>query len=518
MSKTEEMFPDEPVVEVRERARKGLPKIQEVNRNQLVLRSTDIESLVEEDHRIRAIWDFVCRLDLRGFYEAIETEEGEAGRPAIDPRVLVTLWIFAYTQGVSSGREISRLCEYHPAYQWATGLQEINYHTISDFRTNNREALDQLFMSSLAILSQTGLVELITVSHDGCKIKANAKGASFHTRATLEDHLELAREHLKKMDEQGEQEVTERKRKAAQRAAREKKEKLEKALETLKELQEEKSAKEKEKVRVSETDPDARNMKQPNGGFDSSYNVQISTDTTEGMIVGLKVTAAGNDRGLLPEAVENIVKLTGKEPSRMLADSDFATRETILGFEEKGIELFSSVINQEGRSAGQYRRRGISEEFHSKHFLYNSESDTFICPAGKLLTYAKKEKDIGITRFYYIAQSSDCKSCPFKAQCTPGTDQRTVSRVWLDPTIEAFQAKMETPQAKEIYKKRSRYSEFTNAWIKEKFNVRQFRLRGLNKINMEMIWVALAYNICQWIRIARRKLNSPLPGVLLQSG
>ena len=91
MNKTEEMFPDEPVRKLSELSRKGPPKIQEINRNQLVLRPTDIERLVEQDHSIRSIWEFVCQLDLSGFYEAIQTEEGEAGRPAIDPQVLITM-------------------------------------------------------------------------------------------------------------------------------------------------------------------------------------------------------------------------------------------------------------------------------------------------------------------------------------------------------------------------------------------------------------------------------------------
>ena len=54
--------------------------------------------------------------------EAIEAVEGVAGRSAWDPRLLISVWIYAYTTGVSSAREISRLCRYHPAYQWLTGL------------------------------------------------------------------------------------------------------------------------------------------------------------------------------------------------------------------------------------------------------------------------------------------------------------------------------------------------------------------------------------------------------------
>ena len=75
--------------------------------------------------------------------------EGEAGRPVWDPKVLMSLWIYAYKDGVSSAREIARLCEYHPAYQWLTGMEVVNYHTLADFRVEHQQALDGLFIEVL---------------------------------------------------------------------------------------------------------------------------------------------------------------------------------------------------------------------------------------------------------------------------------------------------------------------------------------------------------------------------------
>jgi transposase len=51
-----------------------------------------------------------------------------------DPQLLISLWIYAYKDGVSSAREIARWCEYQPAYQWLSGLEVVNYHTLADFR------------------------------------------------------------------------------------------------------------------------------------------------------------------------------------------------------------------------------------------------------------------------------------------------------------------------------------------------------------------------------------------------
>ncbi|MBS3917265.1 MAG: transposase [Deltaproteobacteria bacterium] len=135
-------------------------RLKPINREQMVLRPMDVERLVSEDHEVRAIWEFVGRVDLSPYYEEVDAVEGEAGRSAFDPRLMISLWIYAYSKGVSSGREISRLCEYDPAYPWLTGLEPVNYHTLSDFRVDHKEVLDELFTEVLGLLSAEGLMSL----------------------------------------------------------------------------------------------------------------------------------------------------------------------------------------------------------------------------------------------------------------------------------------------------------------------------------------------------------------------
>jgi hypothetical protein len=60
---------------------------------------------------------------------------------------------------------------------------------------------------------------------------------------------------------------------------------------------------------------------------------------------------------------------------------------------------------------------------------------------------------------------------------------------------------METDEAKAIYRQRGEVAEFPNAWIKSKFGLRQFRLRGLVKVGMEALWACLTYTIKLWIRL-----------------
>jgi transposase len=289
-----------------------------------------VEKLVDLDHPVRAIWELVRRVNLEPFYAEIESVEGVAGRPVWDPRLLISLWIYAYKDGVSSAREIARLCEYHPAYQWLTGLEVVNYHTLADFRIRHKEALDQLFIEVLGVLSHEGLVTLQRVMHDGTKVKACASDKSFHRKATLQDHLRLAREQVEQMGDPESEELSQRVAKARQRALREKQQRLEEALKALDQIEASRSkALEKEKVRASRTDPEARVMLQAKGAYGPSYNVQISTDAQAKIIVGVGVTQAPTDAAELGPAVDRIEANLGKKPKQMVVDAGLTNQATL---------------------------------------------------------------------------------------------------------------------------------------------------------------------------------------------
>src|SRR5665213_297266 len=143
------------------------PLIRRINREQMCWRAVDVEQLIGEDHAARAIWELVGRLDLTGFYEGIECSEEEGGRPAFDPRLLISLWIYAYSQGIGSAREVARRCEWEPALQWLTGLEAVNYHTLASFRVQHRMELDEVFTQVLGLMSGEGLITLEQVVQDG---------------------------------------------------------------------------------------------------------------------------------------------------------------------------------------------------------------------------------------------------------------------------------------------------------------------------------------------------------------
>ena len=298
------------------------PLIRYVNRQQMSWRAVDVERLVDEGHLARAIWTLIGRMDPGQFYQSIESNAEEGGRPSFDPQLLISLWVYAYSQGIGSAREVARRCEYDPAFQWLTGLQEVNYHTLADFRVEKQKELDELFRQVLAALSKEGLITLDQVMQDGTKIRAQASPRSVHWENQIQTHLERARRRVAEMGDPQSEEASPREKQSRARARRERQERLEKSLEKLRTL---KAARSPHK-RVSITDPEARIMKQPDGGLALSYNAQLSTDASHGLIVGVRVTQAASDWEQLLPALEQIGQRLQQPPKQIVADAGYTTR------------------------------------------------------------------------------------------------------------------------------------------------------------------------------------------------
>jgi transposase len=481
------------------------PLIRYVNRQQMSWRAVDVERLIGEDHPARAIWTLVGRLDLSSFYRGIESSTEEGGRPAFDPQLLISLWVYAYSQGIGAAREVARRCEYDPSFQWLTGLQQVNYHTLADFRVEKQKELDELFRQVLTALSKEGLITLEQVMQDGTKIKALASTRSYQREGTIQGHLERARQRVAEMGDPRNEESSPKVKQARERARREQQERLESALEELQKLQERKNAKKaKSEMRVSTSDPQARVMHHSDGGLSLSYNAQISTDAAHGLIVGVAVTQAVNDYGQLLPAVDRIEERLEKEPQQMVADAGYTTRETIEDMAERKIDFLGSLTEKEKLS-----RAATMNCLPSSAFIYDRERDVYVCPEGKELAYdCRHTKTKGFAYYRYEAEWRDCQSCTRKLQCCPENQKqgRSVVRSEESAIVLAFRQKMASEAAQTQYRRRGRVVEFCHAWIKSKLGLRQFHVRGLVKVQMEMLWACLTYNLQHWIRL--RKLEA----------
>lgn len=483
-------------------------RLRTVNREQNMFANICIDELIPANHKARAIWELTERLDLGRFEEPIKSRKGNAGRAAWDPQLMVSLWVYAYSEGISSARRIERLMEWEPGFQWLGGLETVNHHTLSDFRVEQREALSDLFANLLGMLEAEGLLSLDRVMHDGTKIRAQAGVDTFRRKQNLTEHLERARKVVDAMGDPTAEEPESAQREAAKkRAARERCERLDAALEEWDKLAaQSRSEKEQEQIRVSTTEAEARWMKHGDNAIAPSYNAQLSTESQNKIIVGAHLSQCSSDAQSLMPGLEEIEENFGRHPAQVVVDGGFTNRDNIVGCAEKKVDLIGSLPDPRERSEAGMKSVGIDPAFAPHYFKILEDGERLECPGGCTLNYVRQSRKRGDLYHQFQAQGKDCRGCSYQPKCCPTQSEqgRTVSiRMGEREEVAAFRKRMAEADAQAIYRQRGPVAEFPNAWIKDKLGLRKFRLRGLVKAGTELVWACLTYNVMQWLRLTK---------------
>jgi len=332
-------------------------RLRTAQRDQPEFQLVDLDSLLSADHQARAVWTFVTALDLSELLVAIKAREGEPGRPPADPRILMTLWLYATLEAVGSARALAELCEAHVAYRWICGGVSMNYHTLADFRVAHVALLDRLLAQGVASLVSEGLVTLERLAQDGVRIRASAGAASYRRRDRLESLLSEAEARVAQLKAELETDpgaTTARQRAARDRAAREQVERTNAALERMVELEAQRARREKthkkdtqkqKEPRASTTDAEARHMKMPDGGYRPAYNGQFASDLRTQVVVAVDLDTTGSDGGLMAPMQDQIIATYGQTPGQYLVDGGFSKLDDIERAHAGGIEVFAPPAN-----------------------------------------------------------------------------------------------------------------------------------------------------------------------------
>lgn len=337
----------------------GVPRLRLPERHQVEMHFSALDQLLEPDHPARAIWSAIEGLNLKQWLKRIQSVEGGPGRSATDPRLLVAVWVYATLDGVGSARRLAKLCDLKHGqlgYRWLCGGVTLNYHTLSDFRVQQGDAWDELVTQLVASLLHAGLVTMTRVAQDGMRVEANAGKSTFRRRETLQHCLDDARKQLaalKQLIDEDPQQLSQRETAARERAARERIQRVEQAIKNCEELQERREERSKvdckpaKEARASTSDPDARNMKFPDGGYGPGHNVQYCTDVGSGVIVGVAVTNAGNDSQQCTPMLDQLRHRYDRIPEDILIDGGFVSRDTIDTAETRGCRVYAPVKDEE---------------------------------------------------------------------------------------------------------------------------------------------------------------------------
>lgn len=369
--------------------------------------------------------------------------------------MLLALWFYATAEGIGSARRLDRLCEEHDAYRWLRGGVPVNYHMLSDFRVQHGEAVDTLLSEILAVMMKSGVVILNRVAQDGMRVRASAGAASFRREPKLKDLLEQAREQVKRLAaerDKPDEQASRREKAARERSVRERQAMVEQALAALPKVRAPKKTDEKrQEARVSTTDPEARVMKMPDGGFRPAFNVQLATDTETQVIVGVRVTNRGSDSGEASTMLAAIIERTGVKPDEYLVDG--------------------------------WNLRSI-------HGGFAQLDEVDKLDAANVTMYAPIREPRVKTR---------------KAAEPRPTDTAAVG-AWRE-RFPPWRARMATDEAQAIYRERAATSECVNAQFRERYGLYQFGVRGLAKVTVVATLLAVTHNLLRWITLSAQSFQ-----------
>jgi transposase len=416
-------------------------RLRVAQRSQVVWAAGCLDDRLPPQHQARTIWAVVEALDLSAFEQPIKARDGVCGRDRTDPRILVTLWLYATVRGIGSARELARLCQEGRPYEWICGGVTVNHRLLGDFRTDHGDALDGLFTNVIATLVKQGLVKVKRISQDGLRVRASAGSSSFRRGSTLATLRGEAAERVEQLralleDPARSAGLSARQRAAKARAVDERLARIEEARKLIPRLQarQERSARrlskrqqgeQQKEPRASTSDGEAMRMKMGDGGYRPALNVQLACDTDSRAIVGVSVTNEGVDYEQSEPMRAQVQRRTGRRIDEHLYDGGYVKTDGIERADAQGVTVYAPPKppkNNAQRGDGSVPRKGDGQ------------------------------------------------------------------------AIVRWRERMGSDAGKAVYKQRASTSETVNAQMRRSGLV-QLTVRGVGKVTCVALWSALAYNV-----------------------
>jgi transposase len=457
-----------------------------LDRNQTALIS--LEQFVDENNLCRVIDAFVNNLDLKemGFKYAVPKD---TGRPPFDPGDMLKLYIYGHQYRIRSSRRLETETLRNVEVMWLMNGLTPDDKTICNFRKDNRKELKEVFKMFNKLCLALGLLGRKTVSIDGSKVKADNSRNNHYTQKDTEELLgkldKKIAEYLDELDrsdsaEDGEPIPNKEAVEVALAKITGRKSELEAILEIIKENGGDP---------VCTVDEDAALMKQSGGkGFDVCYNVQTSVDEKHGLIVDFNSNNHANDLGELSDMVKRSKEMLEVDTLNVLGDTGYSNGEEINISEGMGATLFIPKPKPSHQPK--------NENFNRDKFEYDSENNTYTCPAGNVMPQVRIRKRDG---FKVYANRAACKNCPVKDQCTKSQTLREIERSPYQENVDrAAQNAKENP---DLFQRRMELSEHPFGVVKRIWGFDQFLCRGKEMVTGEIALTFLAFNMRRAVNI-----------------
>ena len=428
-----------------------------------------LEDQVPENHLLRLIDKHISFEFVR---EQLRDRYSEAGRPSIDPELLLRMLLIGYLYGITSERKLVEELRMHLAWRWFTGLgfdQEIPHHSTFSKNRHGRfqesKLFEQLFERIVKQCVEVGLVRGKELSVDGSFVEANAAQQSRIPREQLAEAAEVhyaVGQYLQELEQQNPVEEPVH-----------------------------------EQDQVSTTDPDSTYATKGGTPARLGYYDNYLVDNASCVIVSVQATAArmSQETVAAQDMITGFAAWQGRAPESVAADTTYGNGEFLQWLADRSITPYM-------RTRDSIHRKN-SPFYGPERFTYEAENNRYICPAGQPLNYGgRSHRNRAWT---YIGTRKRCGACSLRPQCTSAAFRSLV----IHQHEPARQRARELANTKEFAKaqRQRKKVEALFAELKNQIGLRRLRLRRMKFVREQFFLAAAAQNIKRLVRF----LGQPIP-------
>jgi transposase len=503
-----------------------------MQREQIALFAPTLDSSIADDDPVRLFDEVLAGMD----WSEWEGEyHGRLGQPPIHPRHVASAILYGLYRRIRSSRQLEEATHYRLDFIWLLHGRQIDHTTLSKFRTKFRQPLKGLFRQIGRLAMTLGLVRLCEVGFDGTRVKANNARHATQTAKTLEEKLAALGELFEQM--MAELDVND----ATQRTLdgqddsptqlpaplADVQRRRERVLDALAQAQAADESRrklgknpEKNPAQVPTTDPDARVMPNKEGGYAPNYTPTATTDGHRGFIVDCDVTDDVNEGSLAAPSVDRIEETFGEKPDKFLTDGGNNSGPVMAAMEHRDVEFFAPVKSNQPQAGNPAQRddptqpvaesawpqlpRNKQGQLDKTCFVYDADQDVYHCPQGHAMPHEQNKLDNRghqpINRGIY--RCGACDGCPLASACLSRTTKRgrTITRDQHEEVRERTAVRMSLESSQELFRRRSWIAETPFGFLKSVMGLRQFLLRGIEKVQTEWTWAVTTFNLGKLVR------------------
>jgi transposase len=499
-----------------------------LDRQQTLLMYPTLDDCISTGHPVRMLDEILQACD----WSAWEAEyHGGRGQPPIPPRIMAAAILYGLMRRIRSSRQLEYACGHHVDFLWLVEGRSIDHDTFCKFRTRFKESLKKLFKEIGRLAMHLGLIQLVEVAFDGTRVKANASRFHTWTAAKVEALLAELEGQAARLLDQAESEdaaaPTGDNAKALSPELADPACRREKLLAALEQLRAADAARKRDGIDPQKTpaqlapaDTEARLMPNKEGGYAPNYTPTAAVDGACGFIADCDVLDVPKENLAFLESMDRIAENFERAPARALADAAMGTIANLEGMETRQVDFYTPVESPVPEPGNPALRQDPSlpvaeadwpklprndhKKLAKSCFLYDETADCYRCPLGKTLFYGetKKRRRAGGEAILRVYRCRECANCPLASACLDAKSRcgRSVSRDGSEPLRAKMAAKLNTAEGRQLYHRRFHLAETPFAILKGVMGIRQFLLRGLEKVRTEWRWACTAYNLKKLVK------------------